>query len=280
MYSANSITIFIRDIVEQGLIVIKNDEIFERQIRAFVEDDFIGAKTDDGRLAAIYPGYRLPEDPDHPFTLLEIKSTGEQIASEFNVLNSANMTISSNQSLGGKFSLPGALIAIRESKKVILLPRVEILQKKIKKYQNKMPKPKRINFIQVEKIPIIEDMPAPQARVHKLLLAYYLILAHDYNSARELLHPSSSLNHNEFFSIDELEILSWIVSINSDMPEAMALKLVAFIHLAINRSKFPLYYYQRISHKNQHDFENINALVDEIEKIVPKKVIVNYMWTI
>jgi gas vesicle protein len=217
-----------------GTWTVLEDGFFEKHIRHFAEDDFILAKNDLGRLVAIYPGLRLPEDPERPLVLEEIRQNDGKY--DFIVRNVPNMKINRVQALGGVYSLPGGLVAINESKKVLLLPLIEVF----KKCKTKEKKEEHKKLKQIQKIPIVDDTPAPQARMHKLLLAYYLILSGNYMPAKELLNPASSLHQNEPFDDEELEVIDWITKIKTAALEATALKLVVNIHKLINKSKFPL----------------------------------------
>ena len=49
--------------------------------------------------------------------------------------------------------------------------------------------------------------------MHKLLLAYYMILVKNYESARKLLHPSTSIHHNSMLIKEELHIILWILGL-------------------------------------------------------------------
>lgn len=213
---------------------------FEKHIRTFVENDFISAIDQSNRLVAIYPSYRLPEDPNRPLVLIEKETENENdnLPSEFIVLNVPKMTISSDQSLKLSTSLPGALVSIIDSKQFLLLPFVR--NESASYISNTIYRVPKEEYIKIYKIPIIDGLLVPQSRAHKLLLAYYFALAFDFNQARELLLPAKSINHNESFSPEEFKIIKWIVGISSKAPEMVLLKLMSLIHTLINEKKFAL----------------------------------------
>jgi hypothetical protein len=239
---SNKIGIEVKELLENDrpwIVNCKSWPSIERHISAFVENDemiqFTEAWT--SRLGVIYPGYRLPDDPSRPLTIIEESGTFD-----FKVLNVPGLMISFDQSLHDGSSLPGALIAVKDSsKRIMLLPLVENYKKKIKdSYRSRNP-PEKKNLIEIQMIPVVEGgVPSPQSRIHRLLLAYYYILAQKYNLARELLHPSASLHQNEAYSRIELNIISWITRVDYLAPELLALKLLVLMLYYENESKFPL----------------------------------------
>ena len=221
---------------------ILNQKDLEMHLKEFAEDGIILARRKIcDTFVVIFNSYRFAEDPSKPFVITSSKDDNI-----LRVRNLPNMEICKDQRIGKEgLSLPGSLVASLDGKKVLLLPFAEVLKK-----SQDFPKNSRA-YINIEKIPAIEvssfdqslvAMPAPQSRKHKLLLAYYLVLAHIYDSARKLLHPSTAIHQNEAFSKDELQVLIWILRIESDNPEFNALKLLALTHLHINQKKFVFYY--------------------------------------
>lgn len=94
--------------------------------------------------------------------------------------------------------------------------------------------------IQLERVPLIGKVPEPQTLLQRLLLAFVCIKNREFAFARDLLHPCTSIVHNEPFSPQESNVLSWIVRSNVNGPEAAALKILAYIHIIENSKKFPL----------------------------------------
>lgn len=201
---------------------------FQKHLDSFTNSNYILAKDDADRFVIICMNLRFPDDMRRPIVFREIrKETDGTIETSFEILNIPNTEICANQSLGGSSSLPGGLVIISDSKKELILTNEE-------KTGDSKP------TIVVEKIPVLNDEPAPQTRMHKILLAYYLILQFEFNSARKLLNPSVSIHQNYVLSIEEINILKWITKIDLKAPEALALKLFAYLHYEINRTKFQL----------------------------------------
>ena len=207
----------------------------EMHLKQFAEEGVaFGKQESDNSYIIVYNKHRLPEDPTKPFVL-----TASKLKPTLTVRNVPNMEICEDQRIGKSgLSLPGSLVASVAGKKVLLLPFAEVLKSSTNLF------PPSTGYINIESIPIVESdhgsfaIPAPQSRKHKLLLAYYMILAQDYDTARELLNPSTSIHQNEAFNQEELDVLSWISMINLKDPESETLKLVSIFHLHINKKKF------------------------------------------
>jgi hypothetical protein len=202
---------------------------FQRNFDSFTRGVYILAKDDCDRFVVICMNFRLPEDMRRPVVFKEKEKTIGSLASEFEILNMPTTEICSNQSFGGGKSLPGGLVIISGSKKSLIIASAS-------------KKEASSTIIRIDKIPILDDSPAPQSREHKLLLAYHLILQFEFDSARKLLSPYTSIHHNEMFSSEEITILKWIMEVELEAPEALALKLFAFLHYRINLEKFSLSY--------------------------------------
>ena len=216
--------------------IVNKDDFIEMHIKNFSEGGITFASCALNRsFVIVIHNYRLPEQPSKP---LVFALSQEGI---LNVENIPNMEICKDQRIGKEcLSLPGTLIASMGEKKVLLLPFTEVLT------QSKAnTPPTSYDYAYIEKIPIITEsigtriysMPVPQTRKHKLLLAYFLILAQNFGSACNFLHPDS-IHQNEMFSKDELQIITWIMRINCNHPEFIALNLFCHFHILINEAKF------------------------------------------
>jgi hypothetical protein len=225
-------TVINRNIIDMiKCTTLKNVVNIQRHLHSFSNGDYILARDGNEKLVIIYLGLRLPEDPNRPLVLLEKAKADIDSPSAFQILNVPDMEVCSDQTLAGGASLPGGLLVISDSKKVLLIPN-------IKRESNTVD----LNYSFIEKIPVLHesgDELAPQSRLQKLLLAYNMTYTYNFDSARNLLHPSKSISQNEPFSVHEMDILKWFLDIDSKAPEAVALKLFAFIHSKINNSLFP-----------------------------------------
>jgi hypothetical protein len=223
----NDWLVLCRESQSENLIDSDSSKNLQKHLDKFSRNNYILAKDNNNLFVIICMNLRFPEDMRRPVIFRE-KSKGMAgiIETRFEILNIPGTELYPNQSLVGNSSIPGGLVIISDSKKALILANAE------------MEKDSKAT-IQLEKIPILDDKPAPQSRKHRMLLAYYMILQFEFNSARVLLHPFASINHNEIFSIEEISILKWITEIELEAPEASALKLFVFIHYKINHKKFP-----------------------------------------
>ena len=80
----------------------------------------------------------------------------------------------------------------------------------------------------------------PTSRLQRILLAYHNLNLRNYENCLQLLDPRTEIDHNTEFSADEKKLLLWIADMKSAQePEALALRLMAYIHLYINSEQFP-----------------------------------------
>ena len=210
-------------------------------------------------LLIIYPGMRLKSIPEYPLVLKEKNSGLGNGLMEMKLLNSLDMTVIPDQTVNGKIQIPYTLIVQNDDlKKFILVPQTEISDRRIRlKYISSK---KLSNLTQLELIPIFEGKLAPQSRLQKLLLAYYHILAYEYNIARKLLQYIKSIDINNPFNEEEISIIEWIVCIDEGGPEAEALKLLIYTQFEMSRIKFPI--------QTEH-----NSLFEEASRIFIMKYI-------
>ena len=212
-----------------------DNSLVEKHFKSFSDSDFIvayeGSLCGNQKLAFVYPGLRLKEDPHYPLILIE--SNVVDGGSEFRILNNPNLYVDANQIAATNIGIMGTLVVRNgEGQKFLMVP----LHCK-KKESNEKLKPHKI-----EMIPMLNNFPAPQNRLQRLLIAYYCIRANEYDLARFFLKPYTSINQNEVFSRKELEIMHWIFEESREGPESDALKLFVFMHIQINNQKFPLEY--------------------------------------
>ena len=211
------------------LLDYQNPEDLNRHLRYFTDTDTLLARIDrrGNRLVIIYPGLRFYENPNYPIVLVE----SDQRSPEFDVKNVPGLIIESEQVALHGIGIAGTLVARnKDGQRFILTPLSSEGSEDVR------------NLGFVERIPIVDDLPAPQTRLQRLLLSFYCIRAREYSYARELLHPFTSINQNEPLSTIELTVINWIVNIKNGGPESEALKLMAYMHCYNNSRKFPLEY--------------------------------------
>ena len=211
---------------------VGDHSFLEKHLKTFTNSDTILAFDDEDnrKLAVIYPGLRLKEDPHYPLILSESKNVEGN--SEFQILNSPNLVVISNQIAAKDIGIKGTLVVRNgEGLHFLMLP----LHGKIEAQERSKPH-------EIEMIPMLNNFPAPENRLQRLLFAYYCMRMNATELARSFLKPFISIHQNEVFSKKELEIMSWMMVISKKEPENNALKLFVYMHIQINMSKFPLGY--------------------------------------
>ena len=80
----------------------------------------------------------------------------------------------------------------------------------------------------------------PTSRLQRLLLAFHNLRLRNYDACLKLLDPRSEIDHNTPLNDDEFKILDWMVKYQSGQePEALALRLMAKIHIILDLELFP-----------------------------------------
>lgn len=100
----------------------------------------------------------------------------------------------------------------------------------------------------------------PTSRLQRLLLAFNNLRLRNYEVSLKYLDPRSEIDHNTPFNSDEIKILEWMVTLKSGQePEALALRIMAKIHLILDDELFPKEY-EKISISSSKSTDDISAV--------------------
>lgn len=236
------------------------------------KDDWEDANSKD-LLVIILPGMRLSSNTEYPVVLKEIPlndSIGSEM--EMRILNTPDLKVVSDQTFNDKVQIPFTLVVEnKDEKRFLLLPKAEHRHRRIEIDLEGRVIPK--TFTILEAVPIFSKSLDPQTRLQRLLLAYYFILAFEYDKARTMLHYIKSITHNDPFTDEELLVIEWIVCIKDGGPEADALKLLIYAQVKMSVIKFPLRYAQN---SMSEDCKNQLTMIDKASE----SVIISYMNSI
>ena len=79
----------------------------------------------------------------------------------------------------------------------------------------------------------------PTSRIQRILLAYKHLNLSNYDESLKFLDPKSEIDHNTQLSEDEKTIFMWMIKMSTAVePEALAIRLIANIHMLIDQEIF------------------------------------------
>lgn len=247
------------------LILLNNDEAqkhLPNPFKAFANPAYISIyrNMNNNGLVIICGPYRFGSDSIFPVVFEE--RTSEDGVTCFYLVNDLKWKLADNQLIlnDSKIFLGGLKMVSVESshEERLLIPHFKHCSKTILSLDTKL-----TDLIKVEFIPISATALLPRNRQDRLLIVYNCMINLDTNGAKNMLHPSLSIDQNTPFFDAELQIFDWILDLSLNNPEINALKMILSAQIVINIQNFPRYF---VGSKFDWIHEKLEHVRDDLSK--------------